>query len=52
MKRGIAVAAVLATGCLSVPPYQPEALVSYTETGTAIPRFIATTPRRPPRSRA
>ena len=34
MKRGIAVAAVLATGCLSVPPYQPEALVSYTETGT------------------
>jgi hypothetical protein len=34
MKREIAVAAVLATGCLSVPPYKPEALVSFTETGT------------------
>jgi hypothetical protein len=29
-----AAAAVLATGCLSVPPYKPEVSVSYTETGT------------------
>lgn len=33
MKRGIA-ALVLATGCLSVPPFQPEAAVTYTKSGT------------------
>jgi hypothetical protein len=30
-------AAVLATGCLSTPPYKPEDAVSFTETGTGAP---------------
>jgi hypothetical protein len=33
MRRGVA-ALVFATGCLSVPPFQPEAAVTYTEAGT------------------
>ncbi len=31
MSRGIAATVVLATGCFSIPPYQPEVSVSYTE---------------------
>lgn len=34
MRSGLAAAAVFATGCFSVPPYEPEVRVSYTEAGT------------------
>lgn len=34
MRCGLAAAAVFATGCFSVPPYEPEVRVSYTEVGT------------------
>jgi len=34
MRGGLAAAAVFATGCFSVPPYEPEVRVSYTEVGT------------------
>jgi hypothetical protein len=34
MRGGLAAAAMLATGCFSVPPYEPETRVSYTEAAT------------------